>query len=194
MPKKSPRPLEPIVVHKPYGVLSQWTDQSGRPTLSDSFHFPGLYPVGRLDHDSEGALLLAPKGRLHSALTQPGRCFKTYWAQVEGLATTQALTPLQNGIQIRDYRTRPAKVRILPDPQLPDRIVPIRYRANIPTSWLELIICEGKNRQVRKMTAAVGLPTLRLVRVKIGEIELGDLASGQWRPLSPVEKSWCARI
>ncbi len=183
--------LPPVVLHKPYGVLSQFTDSQQRPTLSEWLDLPGLYPVGRLDMDSEGLLILAPKGPIHLSLTTPGGCQKTYWAQVEGLIDCEATDRLQRGVNIAgQYRTRPAKARLLNDPHWPERSVPIRFRKSIPTSWVELTIEEGKNRQVRQMTAAVGFPTLRLIRVSVGPIQLGTLAVGKHRVLTAAELQW----
>ncbi len=183
-----------LVFNKPYGVISQFSDASGeRPTLRDYVHVPGVYPVGRLDHDSEGLVLLTGDGWLQHRLTDPRYEHpKTYWVQVEGVPTEDALLQLRTGIQLwPDFRSRPAQVdRIDGEPDLPPRDPPIRVRLSIPTSWLAITITEGRNRQVRRMTAAVGFPTLRLVRVAIGEIRLASLTPGTWRELTADERGY----
>lgn len=170
-----------IVFNKPYGVLSQFTDTSGRPTLKD--FLPGIlaYPAGRLDFDSEGLLLLTDDGRWQQRISDPRfKLPKTYWAQVDGMISDEAVQRLQQGFLLKDGPTRPAQARIIDEPaNLWPRNPPIRYRASIPTSWLELTITEGRNRQVRRMTAAVGFPTLRLVRSRIGDWSLGNLQPGE---------------
>ncbi|MFN5398909.1 MAG: pseudouridine synthase [Pseudanabaena sp.] len=180
-----------IVFYKPYGVLCQFTDDSGspRPTLKEYIDIPEVYSVGRLDFDSEGLLLLTNDGQLKHRLIDPQfEHPRTYWVQVENIPTEAALQKLRNGVTIQGYRTKTAIANLLgTDPDLPNRNPPIRFRANIPTTWLELTLTEGKNRQVRRMTAAVGFPTLRLVRVAIAHLSLGDLAVGQWRNLTPAE-------
>jgi 23S rRNA pseudouridine2457 synthase len=178
-----------LLFWKPYGVLTQFTDQEGRSTLKDYVDQPGVYPVGRLDQDSEGLLLLTDDGPLAHRLTDPRFDHpKTYWAQVEGIPSQSSIQALTRGVTIQNYRTRPARVRILdPEPDLPPRHVPIRFRKAIPTAWIELILTEGKNRQVRRMTATVGFPTLRLVRVAIGTLTLEGLAPGAWRWLTNPE-------
>lgn len=175
---------------KPFDVLTQFTDQDGRATLKDFVPVPGVYPVGRLDRDSEGLLLLTDDGRLAHRLTDPRYEHpKTYLVQVERIPETGALDDLRRGVVLKDGPTRPAEVELLAEsPALPERSVPIRFRKNVPTAWLRLTIREGRNRQVRRMTAAVGYPTLRLVRVAIGPILLGDLQPGQWRDLGPQER------
>jgi len=179
-----------IVFYKPYGVLSQFTAEvEGQRTLAE-FGLPkDLYAAGRLDSDSEGLLLLTNDGPLIKKLLEPGKGHtRTYLAQVEGTPTSEALQELERGVVIQGYRTLPAKARMLnSDPMLPPRTPPIRVRKNIPTGWIELTLREGKNRQVRRMTAAVGYPTLRLVRISIGKITLGSLEPGEWRELTKNE-------
>ncbi len=181
-----------IVFYKPYGVLSQFTDGNGetqRRTLKNYISIPGVYPVGRLDWDSEGLMLLTNYGQLQYRLSHPQfEHQRTYWAQVERIPGADAIALLQQGVTIEKYRTRPAKVQLLNfEPQLPPRNPPIRFRKNVPTAWLEISLTEGKNRQVRRMTAAVGFPTLRLVRVAIAHLKLGELQPGQWRDLTADE-------
>lgn len=178
-----------ILFYKPYGVLSQFTDDNGRQTLKDYLPIPDVYPVGRLDWDSEGLLLLTDDGRLQHRLSDPQYGHpRTYWVQVERIPDRSALDRLSAGIEIQDYVTKPAIAKLLPAaPELPPRDPPIRDRQNIPTAWLELTLTEGKNRQVRRMTAAVGFPTLRLVRVAIGSLSLDGLSLGEWRELTNKE-------
>ncbi|RMH66610.1 MAG: pseudouridine synthase [Cyanobacteria bacterium J003] len=179
-----------ILLYKPYRVLCQFQDQEGRSTLKDYVPIPDVYPAGRLDYDSEGLVLLTNDGWLQHRLTDPRYGHpRTYWVQVEGEPDTAALSQLAAGVVIQGYRTRPARVAVLDqDPPLPPRHPPIRYRRHIPTQWLSLTLREGRNRQVRRMTAAVGFPTLRLVRVAIANLQLGDLAPGQWRDILPLER------
>lgn len=173
---------------KPYGVLTRFTDVSERPTLADYIDVPNVYPVGRLDADSEGLLLLTDDGLLSARLTQPRYAHpRTYWAQVERIPGEDALEQLCNGVVIQGQKTRPAQAQLIAEPDLPERPVPIRVRRSIPTAWIELTLTEGRNRQVRRMTAAVGHPTLRLIRVRIGTITLAGLKPGQWRTLSSAE-------
>lgn len=172
-----------ILFNKPFGVLSQFTPEAGHRAL-DEFGFPaGVYAAGRLDHDSEGALLLTDEGRLIKKLLDPKfEHPRTYLAQVDGQITQEAVNQLRRGVFIKGYRTKPCQAEIINTPgNLWERVPPIRYRANIPTSWIRLTLIEGKNRQVRHATAAVGFPTLRLIRVQIGNVSLGDLQPGEWR-------------
>lgn len=174
-----------ILFNKPFGVLSQFTDRgtsSKRPTLSAFIDVKGVYPAGRLDRDSEGLLLLTDDGKLQARIADPKyKLPKTYLAQVEGEPGEQSLSQLRTGLELKDGRTRPADVERIADPDLWPRDPPIRVRKSIPDSWLELTIREGRNRQVRRMTAAIGHPTLRLVRSQIGEWSLGDLQPGEWK-------------
>src|SRR5688572_14295181 len=178
-----------LAFNKPYGVLCQFSGGNGRPTLADFVRVPGVYPAGRLDQDSEGLLLLTDEGALQASIAAPGSgIWKRYVAQVEGAPAAAALEALSRGVVIEGRRTRPARARKVPEPDwLWPRNPPIRYRKNIATSWLELEIHEGRNRQVRKMTAAVGHPTLRLLRVAVGSITLGGLAPGEWQMLEVAE-------
>ncbi len=178
-----------LIFYKPYDVLSQFTDAE-RTTLKSFIPVSDVYPVGRLDRDSEGLLLLTDDGPLQHRLCHPRfRHPRTYWAQVERIPDEASLKHLRQGITIRDYTTLPAQVELLARaPQLPPRDPPIRFRKQVPTAWLQLTLHEGKNRQVRRMTAAVGFPTLRLVRRSIGQLTLGTLQPGQWRYLTPDEQ------
>ena len=180
-----------VLLNKPYEVLTQFTDEHGRATLKDFVPVPGVYPVGRLDFDSEGLLLLTDDKQLQHRLSDPRyKVPKTYWAQVEGQPTAPALDQLRQGVPLKEGFTLPAQVQALPDDVTADlwaRTPPIRYRASIPTSWLEITISQGMNRQVRKMCAAVGLPCLRLVRVGLGTLTLNGLAPGEWRDLTAAE-------
>lgn len=182
-----------ILFFKPYNVLCQFTDESQtepkRQTLKDYISVPGVYPVGRLDYDSEGLLLLTNHGQLQHRLSDPKfQHPRTYWVQVERIPDEAALQRLRQGIEIQDYLTRPALVSLLAEePQLPPRDPPIRFRKSVPTAWLEMTLTEGRNRQVRRMTAAVGFPTLRLVRAKIGHLSLNGLSPGQWREATIAE-------
>lgn len=177
--------IRTIAFNKPYGVLPCFTDPDGRPTLADYIDLPGVYAAGRLDLDSEGLLLLTSDGTLAHHITDPQHKLpKLYLAQVERIPTEEALEQLRQGVLLSGNKTRPAEVRLLAEaPPMPDRPVPIRFRKNVPTAWVEITLREGLNRQVRRMTAAVGHPTLRLVRVAIGPIALGDLPPGQWREM-----------
>ena len=174
-----------ILFNKPFGVLCRFTDDDGRPTLADYIDVPQVYPAGRLDRDSEGLLLLTDDGQLQARISEPRhRLGKTYWAQVEGAINDAALMKLRAGVVLNDGPTRPATAHVMAEPDLWPRDPPIRIRRHIPTSWLSLTIHEGRNRQVRRMTAAVGLPTLRLVRYAVGEWTIAGLAPGAWREVS----------
>ncbi|MDH4032101.1 MAG: pseudouridine synthase [Chromatiales bacterium] len=175
-----------ILLNKPYGVLCQFTDRSGRQTLADFVPVAGVYPAGRLDRDSEGLVFLTDDGRLQASIANPRFAIsKTYWAQVEGTLDEAALRLLRSGVEIKGRRTRRAEVERLAEPdQLWPRHPPIRYRKNVPTSWLEISLKEGRNRQVRRMTAAVGHPTLRLIRSRIGHWSVAELQPGQWREVT----------
>ena len=178
-----------ILFNKPYGVVSQFSPLAGHRTLAD-FRLPkGIYPAGRLDKDSCGLLLLTDDGRLQRALTDPRfRHPRTYWVQVERVPAPEKLKRLARGIRLGDGMTRPCKARLLyKEPELPPRVPPVRYRKTVPTAWLEMTLIEGRNRQVRRMTAHISHPALRLVRARIGEFTLKGLAQGQWRSLSREE-------
>jgi 23S rRNA pseudouridine2457 synthase len=197
-----------LLFYKPYNVLCQFTDSENplqpRRTLKDFIPIAGVYAAGRLDYDSEGLLFLTNQGRLQHLLCDPQFAHpRTYWVQVEQIPDENALNRLRKGVTIQNYQTRPAQVDLLPDePLLPPRFPPIRYRQSIPTSWLEMTLTEGKNRQVRRMTAAVGFPTLRLVRVGLGlkqgknrlSLSLEGLQPGQWRELTDRERQGLERL
>jgi 23S rRNA pseudouridine2457 synthase len=195
MPKDRPRrkleerPTRTLIFCKPYHVLSSFTDRAGRPTVGDYVDVPDVYAAGRLDYDSEGLLLLTSDGRLAHHLTHSKyKLRKSYLVQVEHIPSEDALDQLHQGVLIKSRRTLPAAAEMLSTaPDIFPRPEPIRYRKSIPTAWLKLGLIEGRNRQVRRMTAAVGHPTLRLVRIAIGPIALGDLSPGHWRDLTPDE-------
>lgn len=181
-----PQPVKVLAFHKPYGVVTQFSGES--PNLADFVSVKGVYAAGRLDKDSEGLLILTNDGALIHHLTDPKYDHtKTYWVQVEGIPSEEALDQLRRGVTVQGYTTRPALVERLENPAVPEREPPIRFRQSIPTSWLAITLTEGKNRQVRRMTAAVGHPTLRLIRTWIGKLALGQLGVGVWRELSPGE-------
>lgn len=179
-----------IAFNKPYGVLSQFSPEAGNETLANYIDVPKVYPAGRLDKDSEGLLLLTDDGKLQQRIADPKfKKSKTYWVEVEREPDEAALQQLRDGVILKDGLTRPAQVAIIDEPDLWQRDPPVRFRKNIPTAWLSLTISEGKNRQVRRMTAAVGFPTLRLVRVSVGDWQLDDLAPGQWCDVKISNKS-----
>jgi 23S rRNA pseudouridine2457 synthase len=201
-------PYRYLLFYKPYNVLSQFTDNSPpdqrRSTLKDFIPVPDVYPVGRLDHDSEGLMLLTNHGQLQHRLSDPKfEHPRTYWVQVDRIPTEEALNQLRQGVKIQDYKTRPAQVSLISEPDFPPRDPPIRFRKNVPTAWISITLTEGKNRQVRRMTAAIGFPTLRLVRVAIGvsrnaaetqPLQLTGLTPGQWRDLTPEELAPLLRL
>ena len=178
-----------VAFNNPFNVLSQFTDKStlasSRETLSDYMDIPRVYPAGRLDRDSEGLLLLTDDGKLQARISDPkAKMAKIYWAQIEGIPDETALQALRSGVDLNDGRTAPAKARVMDEPgDLWPRDPPIRFRKSVPDSWIELTIIEGRNRQVRRMTAAVGHPTLRLIRARIGDWTLDGLAPGEWRDI-----------
>ncbi|MDO8546560.1 MAG: pseudouridine synthase [Nitrospirales bacterium] len=178
-----------LAFYKPYGVLSCFTDSEGRSTLADFIQVPGVYSAGRLDYDTEGLLVLTADGALAHCITDPRHKLpKVYLVQVERVPDDAALALLRQGVLLKGRRTKPAEVELLPDaPNLPPRPVPIRFRKSVPTAWLQVTLQEGQNRQVRRMTAAAGHPALRLVRVAVGPVTLGDLQPGQWRELKGAE-------
>ena len=191
---RNPSPIISCVLlafHKPYGVLSRFTpDGSSHRTLAE-FGFPkNVYPIGRLDADSEGLLLLSDEPGLNTALLDPDEGhYRTYWAQVEKAPSETALQKLSHGVIVAGRKTLPCRAwKLEPQPNLPPRDPPIRFRKNVPDCWIALELTEGKNRQVRRMTAAIGHPTLRLVRVRIGTLDLENLAAGRWKELSPAER------
>lgn len=180
-----------LAFNKPYGVLSQFTPDGSPNRPLSGFGFPkDVYAIGRLDADSEGLLLLSDEPGLNTRLLHPKNAHeREYWAQVERLPTPEALTQLQRGVVIQGHKTLPCFARLLdPQPEVPPRDPPIRFRKSVPDCWLSLELVEGKNRQVRRMTAAIGHPTLRLLRVRIGQFTLDDLPAGQWKELAPAER------
>lgn len=179
---KATVPRKIVLFNKPFDVLSQFTDGQGRATLKDYIDVPDVYAAGRLDRDSEGLLLLTNDGNLQHKLSDPKHhVSKTYWVQVEGVPDKQAVLALKNGVALKDGVTKPAKVQYIEEPTIWPRTPPVRFRRNIPTSWLALTISEGKNRQVRRMTAHVGYPTLRLIRYRIGSWTIDGINNGEYR-------------
>lgn len=175
-----------LILNKPFQVLSQFTTDSDKDTLASYVDIAKLYPAGRLDYDSEGLLLLTDQGSLQHLIASPKfKMPKTYWVQVEGDITSHAIDQLKQGVELKDGITKPADCRSIPSPSVWERVPPIRERANIPTSWIELTITEGKNRQVRRMTAHVGFPTLRLIRAAIGPYSIENIAPGQYEVVEP---------
>jgi len=174
-----------IAFNKPFGVICKFRPEPGRRTLADFIQVKNVYPAGRLDTDSEGLLLLTDVGALQARISNPHhKLAKVYWAQVEGQPTPAAMLALRSGVKLNDFTTKPAGARLIDSPDnLWSRDPPIRYRAQIPTAWLELTLSEGKNRQVRRMTAHVGFPTLRLVRARMGQVKVDGLAPGEWREI-----------
>lgn len=170
-----------ILFNKPYGVLTQFTDKSGRQTLGDYISVKDVYPAGRLDMDSEGLVVLTDDGQLQHQIANPKHKLpKTYWVQVEGRPDEASLNLLELGVVLKDGKTKPAQAKVIKEPPVWERDPPIRFRAKIPTTWLEITVCEGKNRLVRRMTAAIGYPTLRLIRCRIGDWTIDKLAPGEW--------------
>lgn len=177
-----------ILFNKPFNVLSQFTDQANRLTLKNFINIQNVYPAGRLDYDSEGLLILTDDGKLQALISDPkNKISKTYWVQVEGVPGKHDLDKLISGILLKDGLTLPAKAKVIDEPKIWERVPPIRERKSIPTSWIELSIKEGRNRQVRRMTAAIGFPTLRLIRYSIGDWNIGGIKPGEWKEVKSEE-------
>ncbi len=178
-----------ILFNKPFNVLCQFTDKEGRKTLSDFIDIKNVYAAGRLDYDSEGLVVLTNEGNIQNQISNPkSKLEKTYWVQLEGIPNDDSLMKLRNGVLLKDSLTKPAKVKMINPPKIPERISPIRERKNIPTSWIELKIIEGKNRQVRRMTASVGHPALRLIRFAVGDWNIEGINSGEWKEVTSLLK------
>ncbi|PFG45849.1 23S rRNA pseudouridine2457 synthase [Vibrio sp. ES.051] len=183
--KIDPKDRKVIIFNKPYDTLSQFTDGDGRKTLADYIPVKGVYAAGRLDRDSEGLMVLTNDGVLQAKLTQPkSKSPKTYWVQVDGAPQEEELDKLRKGVELKDGMTLPAQVEIMSEPAIWERTPPVRFRTNIPTTWLAITIIEGRNRQVRRMTAHIGFPTLRLVRHSMGNIVLEGLQPGEWKEIT----------
>jgi len=181
-PKIAPEDRKVILFNKPFDTLSQFTDGEGRKTLADFIPVKDVYAAGRLDRDSEGLMVLTNDGILQAKLTQPkSKSPKTYWVQVDGAPSESDLDKLRKGVELKDGMTLPATVEVIEQPDVWERTPPVRFRANIPTTWLAITIIEGRNRQVRRMTAHIGYPTLRLIRYSMGGFTLDDLSSGEWK-------------
>jgi 23S rRNA pseudouridine2457 synthase len=184
LPPVSDATRKVLLFNKPFNVLSQFTDQDNRQTLKDYIDIPDVYAAGRLDRDSEGLLLLTNDGKLQAKITEPkAKTSKTYWVQVEGRPTETELQKLRDGVNLKDGLTQPADIVVMEQPYIWARVPPIRERANIPTTWLSITISEGRNRQVRRMTAHIGFPTLRLIRYRIGDWTIDDIDNGQYKLL-----------
>ncbi len=184
-PSIRPQDRKVIAFNKPYDTLSQFTDGDGRQTLADYIHIKDIYAAGRLDRDSEGLMILTNDGALQAKLTQPSsKSPKTYWVQVDGAPSEADLDKLRQGVELKDGLTLPAQVEFIAEPAVWPRQPPVRFRAEIPTTWLAITIIEGRNRQVRRMTAHIGFPTLRLIRYSIGEVNLQNLQPGEWQAIA----------
>ncbi|MUK65793.1 pseudouridine synthase [Aliivibrio fischeri] len=184
-PHPAPKDRKVLIFNKPFDVLSQFTDDQHRQTLADFISVKDVYAAGRLDRDSEGLLILTNDGVLQARLTQPeSKSPKTYWVQVEGAPTEEDLEKLRQGVELKDGMTLPAKVEVMAEPDVWERNPPVRFRAAIPTTWISITIIEGRNRQVRRMTANIGFPTLRLIRYSMGDWTIKDVAHGTWKEVS----------